>query len=262
MRRIKSSGLVYYTFDHLTELGFKHGVVTRLGGVSRRPFATLNAGHTVGDSAEAVAENLDRLHAALDLDPSRTVTAHQIHGSRVTSVGRSRWGGVVPSSDGLVTDEPGTTLLLRFADCVPLFLVDAETRAVGLGHAGWRGTAARLAGRLVEAMVSRYRSGPAQLRAGIGPGIAAHHYPVSDDVASRVAPALPEPDRALIRMNGTVHLDLWEANRQQLLAAGVVAAELIPLCTACYSHEFFSHRREGSATGRFAALLALGAGLC
>ncbi|MFQ5945892.1 MAG: peptidoglycan editing factor PgeF [Anaerolineae bacterium] len=262
MRRNEKTRLAYYTFDHLTELGIKHAVATRLGGVSRQPFATLNIGNTVGDSPASVAENLDRLHVALDLDPGSTVTAEQIHGSRVTSVGRSGWGAAVPSSDALVTDESGTTLLLRFADCVPLFLVDAETGAVGLGHAGWRGTAARLAGRLVEAMVSLYRSDPAHLWAGLGPGIAAHHYAVSDEIASRVAPALPDPNRALIRSNGAVHLDLWEANRQQLLAEGVAETELMPLCTACQSHEFFSHRGEGPTTGRFAALLSRGAAPC
>ncbi len=168
----------------------------------------------------------------------------------------------MPSSDALISNEPETALLLRFADCVPLYLADPETGAVGLGHAGWRGTAGRLAGRLVESMVSRHRTDPTRLRAGLGPGIAGHHYAVSDAVASRVTRALPYPDRALVRRNGSVHLDLWEANRQQLVAAGVPDPEVMPLCTACESHEFFSHRGEGATTGRFAAVLATGTVPC
>lgn len=257
MRRNERAGLVYYTFDRLSDLGVIHVVASRLGGVSRPPFDSLNVGHTVGDAPEAVAENLHRLHRALDLDPSCTVTAHQAHGTRVASADRSTWGTVVPSTDGLTTDTPQTTLLLRFADCVPIFVVDPSRGAIGLGHAGWRGTADGLATRLVKAMVDRYGSEPDRLLIGLGPGIAWHHYPVSPEVASRVAASLPEPDRALVRENGSVHLDLWEANRQQLVAAGVPDPEVMPTCTGCHRQEFFSHRVEGPATGRFAALLAL-----
>ncbi len=257
MRRIQDRGLVYYQFEALcAEPGLRHGFFTRAGGVSRPPYASLNLGASVGDDPEAVAENRRRCLAALGLDEGSVVTPYQVHSTTVARVGRAEGRRVVEATDGLVTDEPGTALLLRFADCVPLVLYDRERRAVGLVHAGWRGTLHGMAIAGVRAMQAHFGSQPGQLWAGIGPAIGACCYEVSADLAEAFARRFGP--RVVGRPPGAgPHLDLVAANAIALEEAGLGHIEQVGLCTACHVDEFFSHRREGGRTGRLGAVVAL-----
>ena len=122
MHRRTSNGLVTYHFQRLTAEGLAHAIFTRLGGLSREPFATLNVGGSVGDDQTTVAHNLARIYTSLDLSPDQVATAHQVHSNRVAVVTAQDGGQVVPATDALVTDAPGLALLLRFADCQPIIL--------------------------------------------------------------------------------------------------------------------------------------------
>lgn len=266
MLRRTDNVLITYHFKHLTAEGLAHAIFTRLGGVSREPFGTLNVSRSVGDDEAAVVENLARVYAGLDLIPEQVATAHQVHSNRVAVVTAQDGGRLVQATDGLVTETPGLALLLRFADCQPIILYDPIHRALGLVHAGWRGLAQGIARRAVEVMQEAFGTDPADLLAGMGPAIGPCCYTVGDDVASALGYALPDWRKVMTLeadQNRQGHpsgagwrLDLPAANAQQLAAAGVRARrmEQAGLCTACHNDEFFSHRADKGQTGRFAVV--------
>lgn len=256
----ETNGRRTYRFESFRREALVHAVFTRLGGVSRGPFATLNVGHTVGDAPQAVIENHRRIYAALDLGAGQVVTARQVHSNRVAVVTGRDAGEVIPNTDGLVTATPGLGLLLRYADCQPILLYDPEHYALGLAHAGWRGVALGIARRLVEAMQETFGSRPRALLAGLGPAIGPCCYTVGHEVAAAMGYALPDWKRVM-RPEGEDgwQLDLEAANAQLLAAAGVLQIEQAGICTACRNDEFFSHRADGGRTGRFAVVAYLAA---
>ena len=204
-------------------------------------------GRSVGDGHRG------GLRAALGLEPDRVVRAEQVHGGLVARVGAGDGGQVAPGADALVTDARGVRLMLLFADCVPILFWDPETLAVGAAHAGWRGTAARIAESTVATL-----GRPISLKAVIGPCIGACCYEVSDDVAEAVQATVDAPvTRPGPR--GRPHLDLAAANRAQLLGAGLRPENVYVdgTCTSCNVDRFFSHRAEQGRAGRFAAVIGL-----
>ena len=137
-----AGGLPLATFASCASTAIAHGVSTRAGGVSAGPYATLNLGSSVGDDQEAVLENRARLARALGFEPARLVTTPQVHGKDVLVVDAETAPRALSiRADILVTREPGYLLMQRFADCVPILLWHERGRVVGVGHAGWRGTA-------------------------------------------------------------------------------------------------------------------------
>lgn len=257
MLREVVDGVVLYRFEGLTGEGVRHAVLTRLGGVSRGPFATLNLGHTVGDDLEAVEENHRRAFAALDLQRPQVVSPYQVHSANVRWVNAAHGGTVQPATDGLVTTTPGVALLFRFADCVPLILYDRAHRAVGVVHAGWRGVTRGVVDAAITAF-SRYAdSRPQDLWVGIGPSIGACCYRVGPEVAAAVAEACPDGHGVVQQRKDGLYLDLVGAVWAQLKAAGVRRMETSDVCTACHTEEWFSHRAERGRTGRFGVVAML-----
>ncbi len=250
-------GLTYFTFPELTALGVAHVIGSRRGGVSDGPFATLNVSLSVGDATERVRENRARLGHLLGVTPEEMVTASLIHGSDVAPVNGVHKGARIPYHDALITDEPRVPLFMTFADCVPILVVDPERRALGLVHAGWRGTAAGVLPKTITTMQQRFGSQPADLIVAFGPAIGKCHYEIREDViqAFRLlgrTPVILEPSA-----NGTAYLDLIATNRQQASALGVRRFLEAGLCTACRTDLFFSHRAEKGRTGRFGVLAML-----
>lgn len=205
------------------------------------------------------AENRARLFARLNIVPDQVVDAEQIHGSGVARVTRADGGKVVPGADALITDDAELVLMLEFADCVPVLLHDPRCEAVGSAHAGWRGTAAGIAGATVARMAGDFGSDPADLRAWIGPAIGQCCYEVSDQVAEAISTRTPDAQLTYPGPAGRPMLDLQAANRAQLGAAGVRAENIHwrVTCTACRADLYFSHRGENGRTGRQASLIAL-----
>ncbi|HEV7662646.1 MAG TPA: peptidoglycan editing factor PgeF [Chloroflexota bacterium] len=242
--------LELFTFANLAALpGVVHGITTRAGGVSEGRCASLNTSYSVGDETERVDENLRRIEAAFDTRRKDVFSAYQVHGRAVTLVEQGTQSR--PHCDVLVTRSPKKTLLLRYADCTPVLLADPKQRAVAAVHAGWRGSAVGAASAAVEAMVDAFGSRPGDIVAGIGPAIGPCCYEVGADVVQAFGPTR----EALF---GDGKLDLWEANRQALLEAGVPAAqiEVAGICTKCQAEQFFSHRaNNGQPAGRFAGLI-------
>lgn len=254
---------------------------TRQGGVSGGELGALNLSYTVGDDPEAVAQNRRRALAAVGAGVEQAVVAGLVHGTATYVVasdpaGWPRWQGEepIPDStpvrwregagfvggvDGLCTAMPGTTLVITAADCVPVYVVDPVQGAVGLAHAGWRGSVGDMAGALVRTMARELGSRPDDLLAAIGPSIGPCCFEVDEPVIAPLRAALPDAWQALARATapGKWHLDLWELNRRLLVAAGVPAAHvhLTGVCTCCTTHQFFSHRGQRGQAGRGAAIL-------
>jgi YfiH family protein len=257
--RHEINGLVYYGFANLAAYDVVlHGVLTRLGGLSPSPYRSLNVGHLVGDDHQSVEANHDLIYQALSVSRSDVATAHQVHGSRVALVGPDDRGRVIPATDALITDNLGVALMLRFADCLPVLFYDPVRRAIGLAHAGWKGSIKGIAGKTVSVMMETFGSRPADIMAGLGPCIGPCCYQVGTEVVELVK-ARFNHWQGLIRSqgDGTFHFDLWETNRRQLVELGVEEIEVMQLCTACCTDEFFSHRAEGGRTGRFAVILGM-----
>ncbi len=259
IRRECAQGLVWYAF---TGPGprFRHACLTRLGGVSRGPFASLNLGSTVGDDPAAVRENVRRVRRCFGLTPTQVVSPHQVHGRAVARVTAQDGGRVIPATDALITDAPGLALLLRFADCTPVLFYDAEHAAVGLAHAGWRGVAAGVVPATVTAMRRAFGTRPARLWVGIGPAISVRHYAVGPEVVEAVREAVPPGALIAERREGQWFLDMPAAIAAQLRHLGVQQVAFSHLCTASRTDEWYSHRAEGGRTGRFGVLVMLAEG--
>lgn len=256
MQRIEAEGLVYYRFESIPA---RHGIFTRAGGVSAAPWNSLNLGGNVGDDPLAVRENHRRMYAALGVNGDRASTVWQVHSADVVyaagPVPGRRW---LAAADAMMTDQPDTPLAMRFADCTPILVCDTRRGAVGMAHAGWRGTVQGISGELVRAMIEAFGSRPADLVAGIGPSIGPEHYQVGEEVVEAVKAHFGATDGLIARNpdDGTAYLDLWAANRLDLERAGVAQVEVAGLSTAAHTSEFYSHRAEKGRTGRFGAVIA------
>jgi YfiH family protein len=248
-----------------------HGFSTRQGGVSQGAFATLNLGQSVGDDPAAVQENRDRFFGRFAIEADRLVRVRQVHGDGVLVVDEAlaaRPG--FPFSlieerveyDAMITHLTGLALTVSTADCVPILVQDPDRRVVAAIHAGWRGTAARIAAKGIQAMAARYGSRPETLQVAIGPAIRGCCYEVDRSVCEALAASAAAADGHF----QPVGVDHWRAdlpglNRTILTEAGVDPAHIedLGLSTACRRDLFFSHRADRGRTGRmmnFVMLLA------
>lgn len=252
----RSDSLRYF---HFNTLPARHAIFTRQGGFSPEPWNSLNVGGTVGDDLPRVRANRNLTLKALGCDPASVFDVWQVHGADVVHASTPRpEGESLRQADIILTDKPGLTLYMRFADCVPIMVHDVRKGVIGVAHAGWVGTLRDVAKATVTAMQRRYGSNPADIVAGIGPSIGPDHYEVGADVILQVMQKFEdESDKVLQSYNGHIHFDLWKANRMLLERAGVGNIELADLCTACNTRDWFSHRAEKGRTGRFGALISL-----
>ena len=270
-----------------------HAFSTRHGGVSRLYGGNaLNLGFTKQDSRTAVERNrglfLKELGAANGRKNWPLISLRQIHSDlihrfdRIEGVPEQMFVG-----DGIVTDTPGLVIAIQTADCLPVILVDPKRRAVGVFHAGWRGTVKRIVEKGVGEMRKEFGSNPRNLLAAIGPGVRGCCYEVGDEVrrtferqfayAESLFREVKESDPVrekypllflTARAPGhselpvKLFLDLVEANRRQLLDAGVAAKNIdtTALCTGCHTDMLFSYRKEKGVTGRMMAAVGIGSG--
>jgi len=277
----------------------RHGFSARGGGVSSiYGDAELNLGWTKEDESANVAENRQRLLKAIGAVDGKLVTLRQFHSGMVriiekedgASAGRlqSADGRAVLRGDGMMTDVPGVILGVQVADCVPVLVADVRKRAVAAFHAGWRGTLARIVEHGIGRMRLRYGSRPQDLIAVVGPAIGPCCYSVGEEVRFEFesqfayAPELftevydsdPVRDKYPLlfltarapghsNIGPQMHLDLWEANRRQLLDAGVPVKRITVVgeCTACARADaalkYFSHRGESGFAGRMMGVIGV-----
>jgi hypothetical protein len=258
--------LSFPLFDRFPEL--VNVISTRKGGVSEGMFRSMNVSFHVDDCEGRVVKNRELLCSVLDLDPFSLTAARQVHGTNITIVeerhrGRGSVTGddSIPDSDGLITNLPGITLMIHVADCAAISFYDPVQHVIGLVHGSWRGTGRGIAGIAIRKMNDMFGSKPEHIFAGIGPAIGPCCYEISDDVIDAFEQAFPSDAAKWIVRNpsGKKHLDLWQANRKQILDAGIREEniEVAELCTSCCTDLFYSHRAEGGKTGRFCGLIHL-----
>mgnify|MGYP001545971480 CR=1 FL=1 len=253
------NGLKYYSFASFDEVGVLNAIFTRHGGVSKKPWKSLNTGGTVGDEYEDVRENLKRMFQVAGREFSSRYDGWQVHGDIVLRVEEPR-----PETanhvklDGLITDQKDVSLLMRFADCVPVMLVDPIKHVVGLVHAGWKGTVLQIARKAVLRMKEEYGTKPEDVLAGIGPSIGPDDYEVGFEVIQAARESFGQAAEACIVQNrNSYHFDLWKANETALRNVGVRNIECAGISTYSHVEDWFSHRRENGKTGRFGAIIAL-----
>jgi polyphenol oxidase len=302
-----SGELCYMQFDQYQPFPeLVHGIFTRQGGYSQPPYHSLNVSLSSGGERyeDAVRNRFLALHI-LDIAEFPCATMWMILSALVMTLDGEVWPDWSDDwahrvytlddlgypqgtrlqwtfkprtrADALITRKRGVALTMSTADCVPLLFYDPITEAIGVAHAGWRGTARGIAAAAIAAMSEQFGSRPADILVGAGPSIGPCCYEVSEEVkqiflGQRDFEELPTEERyrelvaesaafEVIHLpeKASLRLDLWETNRKQLLLAGVVPEhiELPDICTSCATERFFSHRAEQGRTGRFPAILAL-----
>lgn len=292
---------IYRPFSELV-----HGIFTRHGGYSRAPFESLNISFTSPEECyEDVVRNRYLTLQSLDIAHYRCATMWIIHSARVLTLDGQEWpdwrADWSPAfceldelgypmgtrlhwtfephikADAIITRQRGVALPMSAADCAVLFFYDPVVQAIGIAHAGWRGTARGVAAVTIAALHEQFGCEPADILAGIGPSIGPCCYEVSEDVrqlflGQQQFEALPTEERyrALVAEAAvfeivtlpekeSLRLNMWETLRSQLLLAGLLPEhiELPGICTSCATDRFFSYRAEQGRTGRFPAILAL-----
>lgn len=282
--------LEYLSFDSLERTGIvDHLFSTRIGGVSEGIYSSMNLSFTRGDNSTAVLKNYERIAKAMKGNVKEMVAAHQTHTTNIRRVTREDMGKGVTAVrdyeeiDGLITDERGIILATFYADCVPLFFVDPEHKAIGLAHSGWRGTVAQMGACMVKAMQEQFGSRPESLIAAIGPSICQECYEVSEEVASAFEVLLASMDSERIqeemeecgfyadsdgktrkvlkqgKSSGKYQLDLWLANAIIMRNAGIPLSriEVTDICTCHNPKYLFSHRASNGRRGNLGAFLKL-----
>ncbi|PYY27416.1 peptidoglycan editing factor PgeF [Paenibacillus illinoisensis] len=254
------------------------GFTTRQGGVGSKPYATLNCAYHVGDDPSDVLENRRLVAEKLGFSVSAWTCGEQVHGKHVAVIQADDRGkglmdrqSALQDTDGLVTNVPGVLLTSFYADCVPLYFYDPVQQAVGLAHAGWKGTVAGIAQSMVETMEREYGSLAQNIRTAIGPSIGDCCYEVDEAVMQHVrvwfesAPGNDEYNNSVQGRayhssgNGKTMLNLKECNRHIMMKAGILPdhIECTTWCTSCHPELFFSYRKENGTTGRMASWIEL-----
>jgi YfiH family protein len=232
-----------------------HAFSTRLGGVSEPPYATLNLGFGSGDQRPLVQGNRARFGRAVGFAADDLVALRQVHGNRVLVLTATTDPQLVRGSpgDAMITDRPHVPLAVITADCFPVVFVAPSLPAVGIIHAGRKGTAAQVVPAAIERLRQAFHLQPAELFAAIGPGIGGCCYEV-DDASAAPFHTQFSPEDAVYRPSraGHQYLDLQRAILLQLQVSGVPSPHVwsAGLCTACHPQWFYSYRREGARSGR------------
>lgn len=224
---------------------------TRHGGCGEGTYATFNCTHYCGDRPENVAANLENLAASLPKRPRVFVIPRQTHTTHVQVIEDLPAWEELQDVDAVVTHRKDFCLCVSTADCIPILIYDAAKQVIAAVHAGWRGTVGRIVGKTLEVMSARYGTEGKNVVACLGPGISLESFEVGDEVYDAFAVAGFDM-RRIARKFDKWHLDLWEANRLQLLAHGVLPGriEVVGICTYQNYEDFFSARRLGVKSGR------------
>ena len=258
IKTIKTGTIEYLVSEGITA---PHCFTTRLGGVSTGIYDSLNLSISRSDEEANVVENYRRIGMILGFTPEDVVNARQTHSDIVLQVGRSHrqkltTPGVSPECDGLITNEPGVALFVSTADCTPILLWDSKTGAVGAVHAGWRGTAADIAGKAVKAMSQAFGSDPRDIHAAIGPNLGVCCFETDADVPQAMVETFGEAAKAHIFPKGhKFYVNLKEINALALSRAGVEHIEISSDCTMCQHHKYWSHRYTRGNRGAQGAII-------
>ena len=258
-----NNNIWYGMFPALTQAGFVNACSCRLHGESDIVEGTFNLALHVGDDVEKVLRNRKAFAEAVGVDAERFTTCQQVHGSKVILVteelvgsGAVNFADTIADTDALITNLPDVPLMLFYADCVPVLFADLESGAIGLAHAGWRGTVANIGVKTLAAMGEAFGTKPQDVLVGIGPSIGACCYEVDDFVRDQ---AQGYEEFFASKGGGKYQLDLWGMNARQLVQVGVPAENIMisGVCTNDNVELFCSYRAEQGKTGRMGVCLCV-----
>jgi YfiH family protein len=233
---------------------------TRLGGISPKPYDTLNLAYHVGDDPDNVAENRRRFCHSLDIDTNSLVLAHQVHGDRIEVVedkhagcGAYRTSDAIPDTDAMITMSQSISIGIMTADCVPVMIYDPVRSVIGVAHAGWKSAVLMIAAKTVIKMDATYGTNPSDCMIAFGASIKCC-YEVGEEVISQFDNAFGEG-----KCTKGNKLDLPKAVELQLIDVGVKKENISSNspCTACNLDLYYSHRAENGITGRMLSLIKL-----
>jgi YfiH family protein len=259
-------GMKVCYFETLNKKKVRHFISTRQGGVSKKPYDTLNLAFHVKDSETNVLTNRKRLANALKIDPEAMTLGEQVHSGNVAVVteqlrgrGANSFDDGIPRTDALVTNVPGICLGVLVADCTPILFFDEEARAIGIAHVGRRGVAENIAVRTIEKMQENFGCLYSNIFVGLGPTIGGKNYAIKKENAEALKSALPPDTKSIVEDRGVFKFDLTCAHKEQLVSAGVPGGHIQEsgMCTFENDMLFFSERRDGAPTGRFGAGIML-----
>ena len=257
----------YFSIPSFDALGIRNGFSTKYGGVSQGCYAEMNLG-MLKEPEEIGRENYRRMLKTLSMSEKRVVLSWQTHTTNIRTVTEEDLGKGpfrprdYVDTDGLITNLPDTPLVTLFADCVSLYFYDPVNKAIGLSHAGWRGTVNKMAEKTLLRMHEEYDTHPAEVYAAIGPCICGKCYEVGKEVAEQFLEAFGHYRcRKFLteKPDGKYLLDLRYANEAVLLQSGVPKEQIFisDICTKCNSSLLFSHRVTGEKRGVMGAFLSL-----
>ncbi len=256
MERIKTNGLNVWQFENLRkEPAIKHFVTDRNTLSTTKEF-TLSLSSS--PDKEMVQRNRAVLATALGTEHVQLYIPHQIHEANILQVTSHTSKDDLINTDALITNQPGICIAVMSADCVTIILYDKRNRCTGAVHAGWRGTVAKILEKTLHDMNAKFGTKGEDVIAGIGPSVCQESYEVGEEVIGSIYNAFGKASGLVIpKGNNKGNLDLWKANKLQLLEFGLLAShiELSNLCTVKNNNHFFS-ARKGDA-GRFAAGIML-----
>ena len=256
---LKQSSNIAYAASPLLETAdfISHGFLTRLGGVSKPPFASLNFDMRDGDAVENIKHSKAIAGRLFGFDASRLLTINQVHGSNVLTIDKpvkdisdlSK-----TSADAVITNQCGVAIGVLTADCVPVMLADPVKKVIGVVHAGWKGTAKTVVQKAIETMVKQFGSDTKTILSAIGPSVGQCCYKVDETVIKEFGVrSLEFKGNEFIEKQGNAWgLDLKKANFVQMLDIGLLEKNISVenLCTSCRNDLFFSYRADNKKTGR------------
>ncbi len=257
------NGVTFLTYDLLSLAGLKHGMSTRLGGVSEGYLGSMNVSFSRGDLYENVRENLRRFSEAVGFDSEKIVFSDQVHKTHIHRAELSDAGKVAcRDTDGLITNVRGLPLFTFYADCVPLLFFDPVHQAIGMAHSGWKGTVGKIGSVMIGRLKEEYGSRPQDLLIAIGPSICQSCYEVDEPLLREFLAAFGEEARKWFRPSKEPDhylLDLAEACRYTLISSGAVEENIAmpDLCTCCNPKLLFSHRASGGKRGNLGVVMVL-----
>ena len=256
---INKNGLKYIQMSIFQNEKIVHGFFSRIGGVSNNPYSSINLGGTTGDDVQNVIENRKRIFECINRPVDSIYDVWQVHGNDIIVADRPRKLGTphLPA-DGIITNSPNVTLMMRFADCVPIIFYDPIKHVVVMAHAGWQVTIKKVCQKVIKKMTEKFDCEPANILAGIGPSIGPDHYFVGENVIQSVQENLGIfYDKVVFHKNGKTVFDLWQANALLLREIGIKHIEISEICSYCKNEDWYSYRREGIKSGRFAVVIGL-----
>ncbi|MEE8484615.1 MAG: peptidoglycan editing factor PgeF [Nitrospinota bacterium] len=242
--RHENEGIAWYSFVPLDKMGFfSHWITTRLGGLSKGAYASLNLGHHVDDEPSDVEKNREKVRNVFCGGKS-IYTSKQVHGNGVLLVTPK----IIKKyeADCLMVDEPDVPAAILTADCLPVILAAPSKKIAGVVHAGRKGIFLQTVPTAVAAMAMFSRADPSEITAAIGPGIRGCCYGVGNEIFTAGY-------QSFLKYKKSGNLDMPKAAYDQLVSAGVLPENIYDcgVCTSCNNGEFYSYRKEGGKTGRF-----------